>query len=149
VRFRHRDSIRHLVDFTRPEKKNYMILESLNQVKDGNNYKSIHVVILEENKLIIMGRGHDADVRINDISVSRVHGTITLLPGNKILLKDYGSKFGTLALIQKELPITEKKICLQIGRSYMECKSVPISQFLIYKEELKRFEKSLHMNNKE
>ena len=119
-----------------------MILESLNQVKDGNNYKSIHVVVLEENSKIVMGRGHDADVRINDISVSRLHGTICLLPEGKIMLKDLGSKFGTLALIKEQVTIGEKKMCLQIGRSYMECKSVPISQYLLYKEELKRFEKS-------
>ena len=119
-----------------------MILESLNQVKDGNNYKSIHVVILEENSKIVMGRGHDADVRINDISVSRLHGTICLLPDGKIMLKDLGSKFGTLALIKEQVTIGEKKMCLQIGRSYMECKTVPISQYLLYKEELKRFEKS-------
>jgi hypothetical protein len=142
VRFRHKNSIRHLIDFTKPQNKNYMILESLNQVKDGNNYKSIHVVILDENSRIVMGRGHDADVRINDISVSRLHGTITLLPGNRILLKDLGSKFGTLALVQHDFNVNDKKVCLQIGRSYMECKSVPIGQFLIYKEELKRFEKN-------
>lgn len=118
-----------------------MVLESLNQVKDGNNYKSIHVVILEENNKIVMGRGHDADVRINDISVSRLHGTICLQSNDKIVLKDLGSKFGTLALIKEQVSIGEKKMCLQIGRSYMECKVVPISQYLLYKEELRRFEK--------
>ena len=119
-----------------------MVLESLNQVKDGNNYKSIHVVVLEENSKIVMGRGHDADVRINDISVSRLHGTISLVPGNKLMLKDLGSKFGTLALLQHSFQVTEKKVCLQIGRSYMECKAVPMNQYLLYKEELKKFEKA-------
>jgi len=120
-----------------------MILESLNQVKDGNNYKSIHVITLEEGKTIIMGRGHDADIRINDISVSRVHGTITLLPGNKIMLKDLASKFGTLALIQTKFVIPDKKVCIQIGRSYMEIRSVPISQYMLYKEEQKKHEKQM------
>ncbi len=118
-----------------------MILESLNQVKDGNNYKSIHVCTLEEDKTIILGRGHEADIRINDISVSRVHGTITLLPGNKIMLKDLASKFGTLALIQTKFVIPDKKVCIQIGRSYMEIRSVPISQYMLYKEEQKKHEK--------
>jgi hypothetical protein len=135
----------NLIDYVKPENKNYMVLESLNQVKDGNNFKSIHVVTLEENKKIVMGRGHDADIRINDISVSRLHGTITLLPNNRILLKDLGSKFGTLALVQTKFTVHEKKVCLQIGRSYMELKSVPINQYITYREEQKVLEKSQSM----
>lgn len=124
-----------------------MVLESLNQVKDGNNIKSIHVVSLEENKKIVMGRGHDADIRINDISVSRLHGTITLLPDNRIVLKDLGSKFGTLALIQNKFQVPEKKVCLQIGRSYMELKCVLMNEYEGYKEELRKFEKEQMKNN--
>lgn len=124
-----------------------MVLESLNQVKDGNNIKSIHVVSLDENKKIVMGRGHDADIRINDISVSRLHGTITLLPDNRIVLKDLGSKFGTLALIQNKFQVSEKKVCLQIGRSYMELKSVLMNEYEGYKEELIKFEKEQLRNN--
>jgi len=118
-----------------------MILESLNQVKDGNNYKSIHVITLENNSRIIMGRGHEADVRINDISVSRTHGTITLDETGTILLRDLGSKFGTLALIQENFVCTNKKVCLQIGRSYMEVKCCPISEFLVYQQEMKELDK--------
>lgn len=99
--------------------KNYIILESLNQMKDNNNLKSIHVITLDEQNQIIMGRGHDSDVRINDISVSRSHANLTFKDG-KIKIKDMKSKFGTLALIKKELAILDKKIQLQIGRTYME-----------------------------
>ena len=119
-----------------------MILESLNQVKDGNNYKSIHVIILEPNQKIVMGRGHEADVRINDISVSRMHGTITLDAGNSILLRDLGSKFGTLALIQQNFVCLNKKVCLQIGRSYMEVKCYPMSDFILAQQEQKELEKA-------
>lgn len=105
-----------------------MILESLNQVKEGNNYKSVHLIILEKGEKIVMGRGHEADVRINDISVSRMHGTITLEDNDKILLRDLGSKFGTLALIQKNWESSYKKTCLQIGRSYMEVKQCLLSE---------------------
>ncbi len=123
-----------------------MILESLNQVKDGNNYKSIHVITLEAGKPpIIMGRGHEADIRINDISVSRVHGTITLLPGDKIMLKDLGSKFGTLVLIQNKFIVPNKKTCIQIGRSYMEIMPISMNNLQIYRDEQKRLEKSQSM----
>lgn len=123
-----------MIDFEKPEDKNYMILESLNQMKDGNNYKSIHIVNLEPENKIVLGNGYGADMRINDISVSRLHGTIYLDPiSNKILLKGLGSKFGTLVLIKQEFPIT-KKVSLQIGRSHVECMKEPFS------EELREFQ---------
>jgi hypothetical protein len=126
-----------LIDLHRPKDKNYIILESLNQVKDGNNYKSIHVIVMEKNSKIVMGRGHEADVRINDISVSRLHGTITLEDNNKILLRDLGSKFGTLALIQNNYVCSNKKVCLQIGRSYMEVRTCPNAEYLVLEKEQK------------
>lgn len=88
-------------------------------MKDNNNIKSIHVISLDEQSKIIMGRGHESDVRINDISVSRSHAMLTFLNG-KIQIRDLKSKFGTLVLIKKDLPILEKKIQLQIGRTYLE-----------------------------
>lgn len=142
MRFRHNNVTQNLIDLSRPIDKNYMILESLNQVKDGNNYKSIHVIILEPNNKIVMGRGHEADVRINDISVSRSHGTITLGDNNKILLRDLGSKFGTLALIQENFKCTNKKVCLQIGRSYMEVRCCPIMDMANAQKEQSELEKS-------
>lgn len=142
MRFRHNNITQNLIDIQRPKDKNYMILESLNQVKDGNNYKSIHVITLDINQRIMMGRGHEADVRINDISVSRMHGTITLDASNNILLRDLGSKFGTLALIQENFLCSNKKVCLQIGRSYMEVKCYPMSDILLAQSEQKELEKA-------
>jgi len=66
-----------------------------------------------------MGRGHDSDVRINDISVSRTHSCL-ILQNKKVLLKDLRSKFGTLILVQKEIEVSDQKLSLQIGRSYFE-----------------------------
>jgi len=45
----------------------------LNQLKANNNIKSNHVITFDNTEKIILGRGHGSDVRINDISVSRVH----------------------------------------------------------------------------
>jgi len=120
LRFRYNNSFYEIIECARPLSSNYIVLESLNQLKDNNNYKSIHVITLNENDRIVMGRGHDSDVRINDISVSRTHSCLTL-SNKKILLKDLRSKFGTLVLIQGELEITsDKRMSLQIGRSYFE-----------------------------
>jgi hypothetical protein len=109
-----------LIDIIRPNNKNYIILESLNQLKDNNNLKSIHVIVLEDQK-ITLGRGHESDVRINDISVSRTHAVLIFNQSTgRLCLRDLKSKFGTLALLKREIKVKEKKLHLQIGRTYLE-----------------------------
>ena len=46
-------------------------------------------------KVFVIGRGHESDIRISDISVSRVHACIEYRDG-AFLLYDKVSKFGTL-----------------------------------------------------
>lgn len=48
-----------------------------------------------------MGRGHESDLRINDISVSRCHAMVKF-KDNKFLLEDNLSKFGTLVLVKNK-----------------------------------------------
>ena len=109
-----------LIDLEKPVGCDYIILESLNQMKENCNIKSIHVIQLTGDELTI-GRGHESDVRINDISVSRKHAILKYnSEDGTLLLKDLKSKFGTLILIKKPLMIKEKKIHLQIGRTYIE-----------------------------
>lgn len=121
----------------RPENQNYIILESLNQLKDNNNLKSIHVIVLQDQK-ITLGRGHESDVRINDISVSRTHAVLHFnqLSG-KILIRDLKSKFGTLALLKNNVQVREKKLHLQIGRSYLEVNIVNSKDYEKYKIKLR------------
>ncbi len=101
-----------------------MILESLNQKKDNNNLKSIHIINFENQEKVTLGRGHESDVRINDISVSRVHAVLQYING-EICIKDLKSKFGSLVLVKKELQVKNIKINLQIGRTYMEAFVAP------------------------
>jgi hypothetical protein len=54
VRFRSDATYFDIIDYTRPTNKNYIIMESLNQLKDNNNYKSIQVITLESDEKIIM-----------------------------------------------------------------------------------------------
>jgi hypothetical protein len=112
-----------LIACNRPKEPNYIVLESLNQLKENNNYKSIHVITLNENEKVILGRGHESDVRINDISVSRTHACL-VLQNSKVYLKDLKSKFGTLSLVQNPLEVTDKKLSLQIGRTYVEMTNI-------------------------
>jgi len=53
LRFKSGESYFDLIDSNRPN-CNYIVLESLNQVKDNNNYKSIHVITLNEDEKIIL-----------------------------------------------------------------------------------------------
>jgi hypothetical protein len=46
------------------------------------------------------------------------------LMNNKLFIKDMKSKFGTLALVRGKYEISDKTVCLQIGRTYLECASV-------------------------
>jgi pSer/pThr/pTyr-binding forkhead associated (FHA) protein len=60
----------------------------------------IHVINLIGTEEIKLGRGHDADVRVTDISVSRLHAVIKKTEKGYFYIEDNQSKFGTLALIK-------------------------------------------------
>jgi pSer/pThr/pTyr-binding forkhead associated (FHA) protein len=63
-----------LIDIAKPE-GNYMVLESLTLEK--NIARMIHILTPSAiNKKFKIGREHESDLRINDISVSRLHATI-------------------------------------------------------------------------
>ena len=64
-----------------------------------------------------MGRGHESEVRVNDISVSRCHAIIKYKPDG-IYIEDNRSKFGTLVLLKEAYKIIlEYTSAVQIGRT--------------------------------
>ena len=133
-----------LIELEKPVGCDYIVLESLNQMKENCNIKSIHVIQLGTDELII-GRGHESDIRINDISVSRSHAKLKYdMENGTILLRDLKSKFGTLMLIKKPLQIKEKKIHIQIGRTYIEGWLMGMEEFNKLRKEKKN-----KMQNKE
>ncbi len=65
----------------------------------------IHMLTVTENKSEFkLGRGHESEVRINDISVSRVHAILKCREDG-FYLEDNKSKFGTLVLTRDKVPI--------------------------------------------
>lgn len=116
----------NLVDLKRPTDKDtpYIILESLNSEK--NSSRTIHIVTINTDKAAFsLGRGHDSDLRINDISVSRKHANIEYRDG-KFMFVDLKSKFGTLALLSKDVElIQDNSQTFQIGRTVVTLKSKP------------------------
>jgi hypothetical protein len=64
-----------LVDIQQPKSGHYLVLESLPLEK--NTSRTIHVLGFSDEKMTFnMGRGHESEVRVNDISVSRCHAII-------------------------------------------------------------------------
>ncbi|SBS81905.1 FHA domain protein, putative [Plasmodium ovale] len=104
-----------LYEIPKPELP-YIIIELMN---DRN--KGFYIVSLANTKCVRMGRGHDSDIRVNDISVSRFHAIIKFHNGN-FYIEDCKSKFGTLIQIKKPVFFNirrNKFIALQIGRTVM------------------------------
>lgn len=111
-------------------------------MKENCNIKSIHVITLGDDQITI-GRGHESDVRINDISVSRTHASLKYdKTTGRLMLSDLNSKFGTLVMIKKPLEIKTKKIHLQIGRTYIEAFLIGMKEFEKLKKEKKN--KAVH-----
>jgi len=108
-----------LVAIYRPETP-YILLERVFYDKSRENTKNTKTMILlsvsNETEYIKLGRGHECDLRENDISVSRLHAFIRFHNG-EFLITDNNSKFGTLVLLRKDYELERKKIALQIGRT--------------------------------
>ena len=88
--------------------------------------KGLHIMSLSKSRpSVLVGRGHDADVRINDISVSRVHGVLRLVQGTvngvkkqQIVLEDKQSKFGSLIAVKGPIPLEPGvPVSIQSGRT--------------------------------
>jgi len=97
----------------------FVVLE--NMVRDSQQHASrgLHVISLADNKLLKLGRGHESDVRIADVSISRCHATIRFQRG-QFILEDHNSKFGTLVAMKKPRPLEPgNSISIQVGRSVL------------------------------
>ena len=116
---KHEGKLYPLLDFSK-EFENYLTLESLTVDKHKNKF--IYVISLKKKK-IKMGRGHESDVLLSDISVSRVH-CFFIIENNKVYLEDNNSKFASLILIQYSTIRLLEGIPLnfQVGRTYIDCK---------------------------
>ena len=117
---RHNGKLFSLLDF-QYEYKNYLTLESL--TLDKNKNKFLYVICLENNKKIKLGRGHDSDILLSDISVSRIHCVISTENKN-VYIEDNNSKFGTLILIQSpSIQMVENlPFYFQVGRTFFNCR---------------------------
>jgi hypothetical protein len=88
----------------------------------------LHIVNLAAPSCIKIGRGHDCDMRISDVSISRVHALIRLGDDGNVYILDQKSKFGTLMAIDKAGSTTVvppsgisagRQVSLQCGRTVL------------------------------
>ncbi len=96
----------------------YMILygESL----DHRYARSIHVLTPDAVGLQYkLGRGHEAAIKVNDLTVSRVHALITYR-AEGFVLEDNDSKFGTLLKLNGKQEVTiGRQLSVQISKSVL------------------------------
>lgn len=104
----------------------YLALEYFNKRK--NTY---HICILSfaHKTQIVIGRGHENQVILPDLSISRCHSSISLI-GNLFTLHDLHSKFGTLIKTkQGNLTQNNSEIVIQTGRSLIFAKLLEKTNF--------------------
>lgn len=96
----------------------YIVLEACPMERAAT--KALHVIMMSNGKQTIrLGRGHDSDVRINDISVSRCHAMIRYEAG-EFWIEDNDSKFGTLVSAPRQIDLQEgHSTTVQVGRSLL------------------------------
>lgn len=101
-----------LITIERPQNP-YMIVEKIGEDKKSSCFT---LIVPEIGQTINLGRGHQCDFRISDISVSRVHAHLKF-EDSKFLVYDNDSKFGTLVLLNQNYSVKEDKAAVQIGRT--------------------------------
>jgi len=90
-------------------------------VRDSQQHTSrgLHVISLADNKLLKLGRGHESDIRIADVSISRCHATVRFQKG-QFILEDHNSKFGTLVALRKPRLLEQGvNLSIQVGRTVL------------------------------
>lgn len=95
--------------------KSYIILEEYRP--EGDQKQGLHLISLDDDQYGVIGRGHDCDIKISDISVSRKHCKIRLV-GSEFYVEDSRSKFGTLAKLKKSFTMRMNyDVTIQINRT--------------------------------
>ena len=69
---RGKDFQMEMITIERPQKP-YIILEGINQRKESREQRCLHVICAQKDVNVKMGRGHQCEIRLQDISVSRMH----------------------------------------------------------------------------
>ncbi|CAK61402.1 unnamed protein product (macronuclear) [Paramecium tetraurelia] len=122
-----------LIELSKPKDKPFIIMEfqkkRQNESPQSTDSNGLYIVNFGSKKELKIGRNHEVEISIADISVSREHAHIKLVD-NKIILSDKRSKFGTLVLLQKNITLAPQLsgLELQIKRTLIKLNNNLISQ---------------------
>lgn len=106
-----------LVDCKVPEHP-YIVFE--HSSKGNGDSDSLFIVSFSARSKFKIGRHHDNEIRLNDMSVSRRQAVLSL-GSDGVYLEDTGSKFGTLVLMQQPHTLQPKEVFrIQCERTLME-----------------------------
>lgn len=101
----------------KPQSDTYIMLESLPLERNTSRY-TYCLAVTDSKKEFKMGRGHESEIRVNDISVSRCHAIIKFNSDGNFYVEDNQSKFGSLVLVRDTLKLEqEHTLAVQIGRT--------------------------------
>lgn len=67
-----------IIDMKKPKDEPYILLQTFAQIED-QKIRIVHIINLGKKSRLTLGRGNEADVRIKDISVSRIHSEIRMI----------------------------------------------------------------------
>ena len=105
----------------------YIVLENMMRAADpvaDATSRGVFVISLAGKKILKLGRGHESDVRIADVSISRWHATVSFTDEGHFVLEDHGSKFGTLVAMRRPRvvdpegdTVEKQRLCVQAGRT--------------------------------
>eukprot|EP00826_Nyctotherus_ovalis_P060093 TRINITY_DN8406_c0_g2_i1.p1 TRINITY_DN8406_c0_g2~~TRINITY_DN8406_c0_g2_i1.p1 ORF type:complete len:222 (+),score=39.11 TRINITY_DN8406_c0_g2_i1:945-1610(+) len=119
----------HLAELYKPPTGNFILLEVF--PNERNASRAVNVVMPREEKNVFkLGRGHESDLRISDISVSRFHAILKYTKDG-YYIEDNNSKFGTLAMATT-LELTPSLMrAVQVGRTIVSASIRPV-ELLMY-----------------
>ena len=89
------------MDFEKPDSE-YLIMESVKSAPA----KVVHVFYLNKSNEFKIGRSVETDMKIADISVSRIHSFIKI-KDRLLYVEDNGAKFGTLLKLRDPFEILQ------------------------------------------
>ena len=105
------NKVQYLIDLKLPTEEEYIILETLSNEK--KDVKFLYIIHMPNNTRLLMGRSTDCDIRMTDISISRIHSYLENKDG-EFYYKDNNSKFGSLIKQQGDILILPyKNMCIQ------------------------------------
>ena len=121
-RIKELNRIYELIDLNLPEEFDYMILESLDYIKDKDNIKKIHVIKLIDEEINI-GRNKLNDIIEDNLTVSRNHAVLRYNKNQgEVILENNSNTYGTLVLVKGNIKMMDKVINLQMGNSVISAR---------------------------